>query len=655
MKVTVQKNDFHASQVQQHGSYKVANSVFMQEMLSNKLYSDKIKAVIRELSTNAVDSHIKDGHNEPFKVHLPTSTQPKFSIRDFGTGLSLDDLVNLYTIYGVSDKRERDDLAGCFGLGSKSPYAYTGMWTAISYFNGKKYIIVNSKDSNGRFCYDILDESDTTESNGLEISFDVAALDVAKFQEKAKEIYKWFSVKPDCNYALEPKPIAKLKNNDWEIYSYYQGPRCVVMGNVNYPIESSHFHKSKKATAVLINCSVCIYLNLDSGVTIPPSREALEYTDNTINVITTKLEEIYDYIFKYAEDKIRQCKCLWDARVEAKKFFTNGELYFIGAIIGNNLKYQGIEVGQKRISEYNLKMQGFEVRYYSYGSEKRKSDIDIGESTKIAIIDSQAPFAAARRYSGNVYLLNETDSYKIGKFAKFLGIPKSRFLKTSSFPKLEKAAGQTVKRAKDVAQIIKYNNGSFQYNEDLDLNAERGYYVPIYRYQIDNGADGIEASKIKGLANKYKIVGVVRNRVARFEKHKNWKHIKEALKDFLDEQLKNPLIGKFFKTPYNSDFYYWKDLVDKIDKDSKFRPFIEDIDNYYKNHTEINGFNELVKVYEGMDEKFEENKQPYIIKYPEEFTILNHISRHDYNKPEVIKFINSIKQEKHDSSNRKRK
>ena len=81
------------------GSFSMDESPEAFEILSDGLYPNKIKAVVRELSTNAVESHITR-HKQltgeeitqevidslpQFEIHLPTTMEPHFSIRDFGT------------------------------------------------------------------------------------------------------------------------------------------------------------------------------------------------------------------------------------------------------------------------------------------------------------------------------------------------------------------------------------------------------------------------------------------------------------------------------------------------------------------------------------------------------------------------------------------
>ena len=56
------------------------------KILSDGLYSDKIRAIIRELSCNARDSHVAAGNAAPWSIHLPNMDEPWFSVEDFGTG-----------------------------------------------------------------------------------------------------------------------------------------------------------------------------------------------------------------------------------------------------------------------------------------------------------------------------------------------------------------------------------------------------------------------------------------------------------------------------------------------------------------------------------------------------------------------------------------
>ena len=139
----------HHKGIASTNQFSIQTSSKMFHILSNSLYSDKVMAVIRELSTNALDAHISAGNKNPFKVTLPTSANPLFMVRDYGTGLSQADMESLYTTYGASNKNNSNDFVGCLGLGSKSPFAYSKSFTTTSYFNGKKYTYVAAIGADG--------------------------------------------------------------------------------------------------------------------------------------------------------------------------------------------------------------------------------------------------------------------------------------------------------------------------------------------------------------------------------------------------------------------------------------------------------------------------------------------------------------------------
>ena len=109
-------------------------------ILRDKLYSDKIMAVIREYSTNATDAHVEAGTPEkPVDVTLPTRLDPHLIIRDYGLGLTEEEVRELYVMYGSSTKRATNDAIGQLGLGCKSGFAYSDQFMVISYKDGKKY------------------------------------------------------------------------------------------------------------------------------------------------------------------------------------------------------------------------------------------------------------------------------------------------------------------------------------------------------------------------------------------------------------------------------------------------------------------------------------------------------------------------------------
>src|SRR5664279_1326601 len=79
------------------------------------LYSDAPLAVLREYSTNARDAHQAAGVDRPIEVSLPTALDPTLRVRDFGVGLSEQDILGIYARYGSSTKRGSDEQVGRSG------------------------------------------------------------------------------------------------------------------------------------------------------------------------------------------------------------------------------------------------------------------------------------------------------------------------------------------------------------------------------------------------------------------------------------------------------------------------------------------------------------------------------------------------------------
>lgn len=71
-------------------------------ILRDKLYSNKVLAVIREYSTNALDAHVLVGRSDlPVYVRVPAADgEPNFIVRDYGPGLAEDDVYRIYVKYG---------------------------------------------------------------------------------------------------------------------------------------------------------------------------------------------------------------------------------------------------------------------------------------------------------------------------------------------------------------------------------------------------------------------------------------------------------------------------------------------------------------------------------------------------------------------------
>ena len=96
-------------------------------LLSSTLYKEPYRAIIRELVSNAIDAskQLPIDEQKDVVLHVPSniSTQ-EFYVQDFGIGMSLDQVINIYGNYFASNKQNDANSIGGFGLGGKTPFIY---------------------------------------------------------------------------------------------------------------------------------------------------------------------------------------------------------------------------------------------------------------------------------------------------------------------------------------------------------------------------------------------------------------------------------------------------------------------------------------------------------------------------------------------------
>lgn len=294
-------------------------------VLRNQLYSNKIMAVLREYSCNAVDAHTEAGiPDRPIQVTLPNRMSLELKIRDFGHGLSEEDIHNIYAFYGESTKRKSNALIGQLGLGSKSAFAYGDNFVINSFCDGKKTSYNAYIDATQVGQIAKLFSAPSTEENGVEIVIPVKLEDIQQFESTASKVFQYFKVRPAILGASinfnEFKTL--LNGDDWKIVQSNgrYDSRCVaIMGNIGYAINADSLkfsHDSEddeSCRSLLSNCSLEIDFNI-GDLDIAASREGLQYTDRTIKNIKAKLVQVLGEIKSKFETELASCKSLWSAK-----------------------------------------------------------------------------------------------------------------------------------------------------------------------------------------------------------------------------------------------------------------------------------------------------------------------------------------------------
>jgi len=395
----------------------LANRAHIMGILSG-LYADPIKAVIRELSVNASESHKASGNKEPIKITLPNHSGPALIIRDEGLGLTLEEFEKLMASYGSSGeyKSTSNEYTGGFGLGCKAPAAYTDQWTVTCRKGGRLWILACFKDEFGVPAFDVLEESETDESNGVEIKIPVKQNDIDHFRRKAIEVFKDFSIKPNVVNATKEEleelheivpTVASDKN--WKMYDREdQDSSYVIMGDVRYPINYSNFKlPDKLAIATQLNLSFDIEVG---GVQVAPSREALMYTPMTVKRLTAEIDKVVTTLADVVKQKVASSPTWWDACLASGLFKQDwrysGDLERFIKKVRKEVKWKGYDVDGcivrpsvkvKDPSTGDEQEVGDNIKFWvsgwrSWGKNKLKfeevNSILVGRKVKVYLVDN---------------------------------------------------------------------------------------------------------------------------------------------------------------------------------------------------------------------------------------------------------------------------
>ena len=286
------------------GVFTIKTTAAAFELLSSGLYSNKIRAVIRELSCNATDAHtMVNATDKPIEIKLPNTLDSQFYVKDFGPGLSHDHVMRLYTTYFESTKQQSDDFIGGFGIGSKSPFSYTQAFTVESRFDGKKKIYTAYlEDGVPKIAHLGETDLDPDESTGLTISMPVEPNDFSAFRREAEVIFQFFDVPPiikgaELNFNKYARPFPKVMPTN-------MSGMFIRTGQITYPVDLDKMKPSDKQElqdtfSLLRYYSPVLTLPVGS-VSIAASRENLAYDDKTIKELKKHIPLLVKEFFQDA-------------------------------------------------------------------------------------------------------------------------------------------------------------------------------------------------------------------------------------------------------------------------------------------------------------------------------------------------------------------
>lgn len=296
-------------------SIDVKNLDFITQILSSNLYSKPLNSFLREIVSNAVDSHKEAGTTDPIILDIGKANGKYYiRIQDFGTGISRERFNQIYKFIGSSTKRESDDYIGSFGLGRFSALSVSDSCTITSVYNGEKVKYLMYKDGMA-INIDELSSEKTTERNGIEVYVQPnVEIDYSRLKSCLQDLAFFDNVYINLNL--------KEQNSGYYSYSYmrfkelqdfvnqfnnkknltYKSFRvsgvelsdesCILLGNVMYRIDYAHKNDRldgwKNAYG---NVRLVPKFNIGE-LSVTPNREDLLYDSKTEASLKKRFAEV---------------------------------------------------------------------------------------------------------------------------------------------------------------------------------------------------------------------------------------------------------------------------------------------------------------------------------------------------------------------------
>lgn len=489
------------------------------------LYSDPELAVIREYSTNAYDAHVEAGQTRPIEVTTPNALSTHFKVKDYGVGLDVDDIRNIYSKYGASTKRGTNAQVGMLGLGCKSALTYTSQFTIRAVKNGMLSLVYVSITEDGTGEMEIVDHCPTDEPNGVEISIPVKRHN--SFESKAKEFFRFWKQGTVLLNGAEPEYISGNRISDNIILVENLAHDYIVMGNVAYPTdEVDELYPDRHWSA-----RYGVVATVDIGdINFTPSRESLHYTTKTKNTLVRIKTEFRENLAQQIQDDIDSAVSHPDA---ARKYFSWVKT-FGGALPVKDVTYKGDEIPRVFTSLVgsvylpNRDRDSFVKNQQSAYLESLLTDTVIVTGFDL-LADSftHSKRRKLRHWAGNdmpsTFLLCDeapgkpwTDDVRTVKWEDIVAI------------KLPRVASTATARKKPVEKFVTFQKGVVVY-EDVITSTLIGYLSPTEHYNHS-------PQRVSSLIPEMTLVSLARNRWDKFKReYPTAEHVSVILSNKLDE------------------------------------------------------------------------------------------------------------------------
>jgi hypothetical protein len=484
-------------------------------ILLDGLYTNKIRAVVRELWTNAFDSHVEAGiGGVPFDCHLPTNLDPNFVVRDYGVSLDHEQVMGLYSTVFDSTKDDTDEQVGALGLGSKSPFAYADSFSVIARKDGRKRTYLAAIGGDGTPTITLVSDEESDEAQGLEVSIVARQEDFREFEREARMLAVGFDPVPSVDgveiETTEPRFIPTAPGANFVIFGESDlpyGTRLAVrQGCVIYPITERDI--VRRVDEVMRGFGHTMVLDVPIGaVSVAASREAVQMDTETRDYLLRAVGEAVEAIQAEIDTVLDGCS----NRLEAQEAWFGGQHDF-SRIFHVKPKWNGrvlddlIRLGSEHINDVRKDPNVPIVRKGNAKKVDVLANVRFHQRDGIQFVIRRTDKKAKRevmRYReyvknergthADTFLWTDPEPKALARVTRLLGLKPEQIITTHDLPdpgpvKRGPQANRTtgvhewhhVSRYSKVDDLASYN-GDFLYYVVDRVSRQECYYVDQYR------------------------------------------------------------------------------------------------------------------------------------------------------------------------------
>ena len=587
---------------------------YIASLLRNN-YSNPLLATIREIVANALDVT----KSKKVDIQLPTQIEPNFIVRDYGCGLSEEDMLGLYTKYGKSTKRDTNEVIGGFGIGRFAPLSYTDSFIVRSVHKGHKHSYIIRVDENDDTIVSQIESEPSGESDGIYVQVGIKKDDIARF---LKTFLKTFWYRKDAinllNESWGSKSYGKAEesneifdlyaeNRYWEDLSHYGDEPYVLMGGIPYTVKRSDkwgmFQKGM------------VYKAEIGEFKLHHSRETLEYNPQVEKALENASQKIFDKLNADLSVQMEDAKNFYEASQIMHKALETYKTRFGAKLSVSSDKFKDVDGDLFPHSWIEKKMDitTRENGNLSFSNNRWGSDYYPSEEKIFIVDDEPSPRSPKARclflhdwedekgVSGKIVLITPKDMRNCIQRVKDCDHPQVKLLSECERKLTARQKSKSSVKSLSAMDILKFGKPIKQYGSeeywnndewwgidteaDLDDDSKTYYYVryhankvkfkPFDGYSHDDEMRPYEfktswLNQIADFTEKNTLWGVRSNQLSKIKAKKNWVCLDDIYEDLVFEDEKVARYVQYYEEcPLFAD-YCEKTMfdLDKFPKDT---------------------------------------------------------------------------------------